>query len=448
MYLECPAFERQMDRRWRDAVPQGFTRLTPEELTPELVRRASLYLYRPNPRLFPLFWGPLVARCALSHLAGAPWPERPTVWLPGEEHGLLGRELALAFGARDWKVRWIPPRADAEADLPWRLTQDRPRLYFSVNFRGLDPYGRTYFHLREAGCAVAAWFVDNSFHVLSAVKSRYWMGMHLFVTDDSFVEPLRALGAEHVHHLPLAASPVLFVRPQAEPAAHAGGVEDRLVFVGRSSFPGKRTFFAGLRLDPAAWAEAEALLARGGRPDFFWWARRLGVETFWPGGEVRRAGQGAEESGLWWRTHCLLAAGDALTVFGDEAWRALLPGRDVRGPLDYYAHLAPVYARAGGNLNLTSPLLPHGLTQRHFDVWCAGGVLLTDATPGLVLFPEELTREVTFRTPEELRERFETLRGSRAARARLTDGWRALILAEHTYARRVATVLDAVGPTA
>ena len=399
-----------------------------------------------------MFWGPLVARCALSHLSGAPWPERPAVWLPGEETGLLSRELALAFGARDWKVRWISPREDQAADLPWQLTRERPKLFFSVNFRGLDPHGRTYFHLREAGCRAAAWFVDNPLHVLTGIKSRYWTEMDLFVTDDSFVEPLRALGAKRVHHLPLAASPALFSKPRGELAGHAEGpgsdIEDRLVFVGRSSFPRKKEFFAGVKLDPAAWSEAEGMLERGQRPDFFWWTKRLGVGELWPGNDVRRAGLGAEESGLWWRTRCLRAAGSAATVFGDEAWKTILPGQDTRGPLDYYAHLAPVYARAGCNLNLTSPLLPHGLTQRHFDVWCAGGLLLTDDTPGLTLFPAELTREVVFRAPEELRERFEALRASPAARSRIIDAWRTLILSEHTYARRVAKVLDAVGLTA
>ena len=441
LYLESPEFEAQMGAAWKKAIPEGFTRLDPGELTAEHIRQATIYRHLQGPRLFPSFWGPVWARCALTHLNKAPWPEKPVVWLPGSDSGLLSRELALAFGGRDWTVRWIPPHTQEES-LPWQLAKQRPRLFFSVNFRGIDSYGHVFYYLREAGARVAVWFVDNPFHVLTGAKSHFWKEMDLFVTDKSFVDPLRKLGAVSVHHLPLATSSALFGTPRGELPETAQGIEDRLVFVGRSAFPGKREFFAGVGLDEKAWSRARDMLSRGERPDFFWWAGQLGLDTLWPGNEVRAAGLGAEESGRYWRTRCLRAAGKGLTVFGDAAWREELPGADLRGPVDYYGALPLIYARAGACLNLTSPLLPAGLTQRHFDVWCAGGVLLTDNTPGLDLFPRELTGPVTFALPEEIPGLFAKLSPGRLARERLVAAWREHILAEHTYSRRVGVVLD------
>ncbi|MGE4293526.1 MAG: glycosyltransferase [Desulfovibrio sp.] len=443
LYVECPDFGQQMPPEWKTAIPKGFTRIRPEELTPALARSCTTRRYLRNIRLFPSFWGPLWALCGLPRLADLPLPEKPVVWLPGEEADLLMRELDLAFRTQGYDV--VRPKLDSEAssmDLPWKLTKEQPRLFFSVNFKGLDSFGGLYYLLRQAGARVAVWCVDNPFHLLTGIKSRYWTELDLFVTDDWFLEPLRALGAKSVRHLPLAACPPLF-RDKDAPSAQ--GLEDRLVFVGRSEFPQKKEFFAGIQRDEALWTEARALLPQGVRPHFGWWLERLGIDPPWPGNEVRRAGFMAEETGRHWRALCLLAAGRETVVYGDDNWRALLEtGVDVRPPVDYYGALPAVYARAAVSLNMTSPLLPHGLTQRHFDVWAAGGFLLTDETPGLNIFPPELVREITFKTPSDIPQLFARYQ-SPNARAALASAWRTLILEEHTYNQRVRKVLEVVG---
>jgi hypothetical protein len=218
--------------------------------------------------------------------------------------------------------------------------------------------------------------------------------------------------------------------------------------VGRSAFPDKAGFFAGCRVPDAARTEATRLLAGGGRPDFGWWLERLGVRALWPGTEVRRAGFCAEETGKAWRAACLNRAhadlSGALTVYGDEGWRELLPaGADLRGPVDYYTVLPDICASAAACLNCTSPLLPHGLTQRHFDTWACGGLLITDATPGLALFPQELTRPVTFRTPENIAPLVRALRTADATG--LKAAWRAELARAHTYGHRAKAIMEAVG---
>jgi len=110
--------------------------------------------------------------------------------------------------------------------------------------------------------------------------------------------------------------------------------------------------------------------------------------------------------------------------------------------VDYYIALPDLVARAACCLNCTSPLLPRGLTQRHFDTWAWGGTLLTDATPGLELFPPELTRPVTFRTPEEIAPLFRSLAGDATLRGELGAAWRELLRREHTYVHRMRRVLE------
>jgi len=243
-----------------------------------------------------------------------------------------------------------------------------------------------------------------------------------------------------VVHLPLAAWPEGFM-PKGEKFLD---LADRLVFVGRSEFPHKKSFFAGESLPPETWDKALRKLQLGDRPDFAWWWRALGEPGLWPGRDVRKVGFCADETGRAWRTMVLRAAEKRLplTIFGDENWKRLVPSADLRPGIDYYGPLADIYANAGYNLNVTGMLLPSGLTQRHFDVWSAGGVLLSDATPGLEIFPSDLTEEITFASAEDLSEVVKRLEKDAGLKGDLVSQWRDLILSGHTYKNRADTILE------
>ncbi|MDP3431268.1 MAG: glycosyltransferase, partial [Desulfomicrobium sp.] len=152
---------------------------------------------------------------------------------------------------------------------------------------------------------------------------------------------------------------------------------------------------------------------------------------------------GAETASARWRQDCLtaLAAMVDLTVVGDDAWRGMLPGARLLPPVDYYSGLAEVYRRASFSLNLTSLLLPHGLTQRHFDVWACGGFLLTDDTPGMKIFPQELARAVIFASPSEAAELLRSLAANPKGKEELRRAWQEHVCAEHSYVVRLRAII-------
>jgi len=452
-YVECPALVTQLGPNpgddWRGRIPSNFAAASPDEAVQAARDGTRLILYAPGPRLFPGFWGPLLARVQLALFAQAPAPRPRLAWLPGGEGELLRIELREALEALGWQVR-LTGDAGLDDYRAWLAGGECPELFLSVNFSGLDHLGEACHLLQAAGARLGVWCVDAPLHLISGLKSRFWTNVALFVTDAWAVEPLRRLGAAQVSHLPLAARARDLDRPVRPPAPAWADLAERLVFAGRSSFPGKDGFFAGCALPEPLWAEAQAMLDQGQRPDFGWWLKRLGITTLWPGTEVRRAGFCAEETGRAWRTLCLAQAQadlGRLTVFGDAGWRELLPdSTDLRGVVDYYTALPDIAASAGCCLNLTNPLLPRGLTQRHFDTWAWGGLLLSDATPGLGLFPAELTREITFQTPRDLAPRFRALTSSPALAADLKTAWRAELARAHTYGHRVAALLERLAP--
>lgn len=448
-YVESEDFLSQLGRDWTQAVPEHFRRVEPEQLYRAVLRRATVIRYKPNMRLFPAFWGPVWARCSLAANEGALKRLTGTVWMPEYENDLLGRELHSQLEALGFGVELV--EEDLRGTLLKRLLKnDRPDLFLSVNFKGLDPFGGIASLLHEAGSQVAVWCVDNPFHLLTSMRSSYWTRLHLFVTDDWFIPRLEGYGATQVHHLPLAAAPHFFTPAEATLPAHAEGIDDRLVFVGRSAFPDKDRFFAGCRLPEGFTAEVMDQFDHGNRAGFDYWEDRMGIAALWPGNAVRNVGYCAEETGRAWRNYSLTMAeevpGERLTVFGDAGWsESLHPDCDLRSVVDYYTQLPAITAGAACCLNLTSPLLPNGLTQRNFDVWAAGGLLITDNSPGLKIFPGEMYEEICFARHPAIPAMFERLMSDTALARDLCSAWRLLIEEEHTYRHRVETMLERMG---
>lgn len=114
----------------------------------------------------------------------------------------------------------------------------------------------------------------------------------------------------------------------------------------------------------------------------------------------------------------------------------------MRQPVDYFTTLPSIYSGSGMNLNMTSPLLPYGLTQRNFDIWAAGGFLLTDFTPGLSIFPREIVEECAFNSPGQLPELIDRFKSKPDLKKSLTKKWHELIRKEHTYKHRVDNILN------
>lgn len=445
IWLECPAFERQMPPEWREAIPPHWRQVSMDEAE-ELSATAEVWQYRAAPRLFPSFWGPFLGRAAwrrqrtqTTERAGGrpPAAEKPLVLLAGKPGNLLTSELVEAFGSAGFAVATVAPDASTAA-VRRALQEADVSLFFAVNFQGLDAQGETFHLLRAARVPVAAWLVDNPWNVVSQFSAPWWREALVLVTDASFVEPLRRHGVRQAEFLPLAAwdMPVT--------SGTAPLPRTLLSFVGHSAFPHRESFFAGLTVPEALWAEAEGRLGTDSPPHVHWWAERLELTSLWPGLDCRRAGFGAEQASRARRVLWLQACAPlGLTVYGDAAWGALLPAQTVLHPeVDYYTALGAVYAESRYSLNVTSLQLPAGLTQRHFDVWQAGGFLLSDATPGLNIFPKELTGFMSAATPQSLPALVDRLEKEPGLWEEVQNAWQRCIRNNHTYHHRVQTVLQ------
>lgn len=457
-YLECPDFLRQMPGGYRNRIPGEWQSLDRASAEQAVEKGAEVWGYGPGLKFFPEFWASLWAQAKIGLVSSTKMESfrkagkyrslnnsEDIVILPAGANRLVLSEIEEALTSLGMGVvffQYSEGRSEAENlnELSAILKNIKVKLFLSINFQGLDSYGLARAILKKAGVPVAVWCVDNPFNLISGIKANYWKDLFIFVTDHFFEPLLKRYGALKTSHLPLAGAEHFFAPPDEQVDLK---ISKRLVFVGRGDFPDKNRFFAGLKLSDIFMNEAEEMLQEGERPDFAWWAEKLALKSFWPEKDVRLASLGANECNRAWRQLALAEAAKSipLTIFGD-AKLAPSSGQDVecRAVVDYYCGLREVYAQAELNLALAGFLLPAGLTQRHFDVWAAGGLLLFDKSPGLNIFPEELVRPVSFSKPSDLPKAAKQLLKKPDLVRDLCSAWKKEIWEKHRYIHRLSKI--------
>lgn len=436
------------------------------KLALELAPNCQCYFYRQNLQLDPQFWGHFLAKIQLQNYKLANNDQepiqasqlnksnksnnsKPLLLLPGDKQQLLHNEILLAAQNIGLEVLELPTNPKlilANLDQILNLSHKRKVLFLAINLAGLDPDGQIAYCCLNRQIQVALWFVDNPWHILSLARLPWWQECQLFVTDASFIPELEKLGAK-AKLLPLAVADQMWQVAKLDKPK----LLSQPLFVGRSEFPKKKQFFAAAKVPTDLENLAFELLNSENQqePDFHWWHTQLGKSALWqgqlwPGQKVREVGLGAENCSqlkrtLWLKT---ALASHKWTIIGDAGWQKLLPEAQIQAPVDYYRELPHYYHHAQAVLNVTSLLLPESLSQRHFDVFAAGTLLLSDATKGLAIFPADLVEDMQIKTRSELPAKLEYYLTRPKIALDLVRAWQAELKAKHGYGQRLKTILD------
>ena len=415
----------------------------------------AVWFYRLNLRLKPKFWGELLGRLfatsltpdqtKLSDQSDQPKifnqkklseePKTPTILLSGDDSVLLYREVAEALEELGFK-KILPLAAQTERELADLLGGAKPKLALAINGQGLDPDGRLFYFLKAQQIPVAIWFVDNPWHILSQFKLPWWQEAHLFLTDPSFIPEIKAQGAKKVYFLPLACAQHMW---QDLPSVLGHSAP---LFVGRLAFPGKAKFFAASHIPKEYTLLSQEMLAGNKPPHVQFWYAKL-KPKLWPGHAARLAGACAEWATQLNRVRWLkIGLNLGFQIIGDETWKSFFPDLELRPPVDYYETLPKLYAQALCVLNVTSLQLPRGLNQRHFDVWAAGGFLLTDLTDALEIFPKDLVAPIALKDPASLLAALKALTANLEQTRSLRQAWRSHLAANHLYRHRLERMFN------
>lgn len=439
-WLESPSFEKQMPKEWYSSIPKHWEKLSIPEVLELIPSEIQIYRYIPAYRLFSKFWGPIIGKLQQKSI-GNPidFSSSQHIYIASTTEHLLTKELLTACKQLGFiPIQHSPHKSLLEYGVLFK--EKCPLLFLSINLQGLDNEGYIFHLLKTLQIPVAIWFVDNPWHILSNLRLPWWKEAHLFITDKSFIPSLRQHGAQNIYYLPLAAwkHASFSNKTVVSPVLHS------LVFIGSSAFPNKKKFFSGLKLPVQLLHKAYKYLDNDNIPHVHWWKEQLTIKNCWPDMIIRLAGLGAEYCSLLRKQLWLnMANHEGLTIFGDNEWKQYITNcTDIREPIDYYATVPTIYNNATYTLNISSLLLPEGLSQRHFDVWAVDGFLITDKTPGLSLFPKELTEPISIHSHKNLYTCINNIEKDPPLRTHLIAAWKKHIMSFHLYELRIQTILS------
>ena len=329
----------------------------------------------------------------------------------------------------------------AVGDLIRALIEFRPDFVLSINLGGMDVDGLLAGLFEELRVPFVTWFVDDPRTIVMG-RSVYASPWAVALTwESAYVDYLRGVGFEAVHHLPLAVDPALFDNPPAQEW------NDAFAFVGNSMAPAVESEWDWVRQFPDLTRGLEWAIETGRvtRERF-----AQGLEAVLPG--TLLAGMDADQQRhaeiLLFVACTQLLRGqtvaaldpEGLVVRGDEAW-AMWSSRAL-GPVNYERELAAYYRDCAVNLNTTSIQMAKAVNQRVFDCPAAGGFLLTDAQEDLAQLFDEEQELAVYHDLDECVERYRWFSQRPAARKAIVERARKRILGEHTYAHRLTWMAE------
>jgi spore maturation protein CgeB len=377
--------------------------------------------------------------------------------------GLMDRDLVYTFRKRGIEVleeelvfALTPEGHTVEMFSSTRLKEIldgfRPDMVFSFNGDGVDDKGDISGDFARRGIPYVTWFVDRP--RVADIGQKYVKDAScIFVFDRVYVDTLKGCGFDRVFYLPLAANPDRF-RPM-----DGVGREGSVCFVGDTDY-GKIQYLAR-NIDSMVQGAHEKLygaVEAAIREQYV----QAGRDT-WVIIEETFHGQGIEtggfpqlfrdilegfverEASLRLRLDTVKAVRERhpVTVYGDTLWERVV-GSGYKGMVNYFGDdVVEVYNRYAVHVNVSKFQLRWAINQRPFDISACGGFVLSDERQSLrELFEED--ELITYRNLDELVELAGYYLENEAARRSLAAKARARVLKEHTYANRVARILQVV----
>jgi len=324
------------------------------------------------------------------------------------------------------------------------LVEVKPDFLLTVNHLGFDEEGKLTSLLTDLKLPFASWFVDSPTYILYRGNRQASDFCTIFSWERSYLPRMEEIGFKSPVFLPLATDPDIF-RPVDSPAPPQFRAD--ISFVGNSMTEANSKWET--KIPPGSMHKFSSMaLARQfaeRRKPMREILGELGVDCD-SGGFID-----IEAAMVWKATQeyrkqlaqRLLPLG--LVIYGDGGWRSLLAGRHKTRPqVHYYRELPLVYNFTKINVNSTSFQMNSAVNQRVFDTAACGGFLLTDHQADMDLFFEPGKDAVCYGSLEEAVELAGYYMKHEKERKTIAHAARGRVLAEHTYEKRMATLVSAM----
>lgn len=363
----------------------------------------------------------------------------------------LTSEVARAAERSGHIVTGIPIRKGQEGEeavriLIAQLAECRLDFLLTINHLGFDKAGILTSFLKSIELPTAVWYVDNPNLIVKAFDANVSPFVSVFVWDRGYMADMRAMGFEQVVYLPLATDEEVF-RPLRLNRQEFGQLGADAGFVGNSMAGPARDWLekVGGRLRPLVEEAAEALSrSRDSLAQVLAAARaRAGAPQATTAEWLDFEGAVLWRATLLYRLSCVRQLrGFHHRICGDDGWKALLgESYRIHRQLNYYTELPRFYNACKVNLNATSLQMGSAVNQRVFDCPACGAFLLTDRRESLDELFEPGRESVSYQDAGEIPDMIRFYLDNPDAAAAVARRARERVLREHTYARRLASLI-------
>jgi spore maturation protein CgeB len=342
------------------------------------------------------------------------------------------------------KVILLPLGEDFIKRLLMLLVEAKPDFLLTINHLGFDEEGKLTSLLTELKLPFASWFVDSPTYILYRDNRHVSDFCSIFSWERSYLPRMEETGFKSPVFLPLATDPDIF-RPVDSPAPQRFRAD--IAFVGNSMTEANSKWERKIPPESMRKFSSTAIARQFAER---WKPMREILGDLGADGEA--AGFIDIEAAMVWKATqeyrkqlaChLLPLG--LVIYGDRGWRSLLAGMHKPRPaVDYYLELPLVYNFTTINVNSTSFQMNSAVNQRVFDTAACGGFLLTDHQADMDLFFEPGKDAVCYGSLEEAFELAGYYLKHEKERESIAHAARKRVLAEHTYDKRMATLVSAM----
>lgn len=373
----------------------------------------------------------------------------------------LMREIAAGAQSLGHRVHMLPVRKKGYSsretirNILESVSYFKPDFVLTINHMGFDADGIMSDLLSRMRLPLASWFVDSPLLIMGGQTPNVSDYSSIFLWDRDYVDELEAMGFANVHYLPLATDPDIF-KPLKRKPGPLGALSNSVSFVGDSMVFAIEQTRSELNL--ASGIEAylnhaafDFMNSKDRTPEKAIERSGLGNVSLLSGDDLKKS-LPAARAVMWKATqyYRLLVikalAGLHPTIVGDEGWRKVIDVDKYKfvAPLKYYDELPYFYPISDVNMNITSMQMKTGLNQRVFDVPACGAFLLTDRRDQIAdMF--DIGREIAcYEDPEEAADLARYYSRRESERLKIVDRGRKRILAEHTYRRRMAKMIEII----
>ncbi|MFW5488826.1 MAG: CgeB family protein [Desulfovibrio sp.] len=348
-------------------------------------------------------------------------------------------------------------REEFVEDLLQAVLNFRPDFVLTVNHLGVDREGILSDLLEKLGLPLASWFVDNPHLILSMYSKLVNPWTTLFTWDVDNIPTLRALGFEHVFHLPLAADVQRF-RPQPN-AQVPKEWKTPVSFVGNSMVIKTRRRLEAADPSPDLTKAYPSLAHEFGKSrhrnaaDFLHQRHPELVDGYeslaTPERKLAFDTLITWESTRQYRTSCVRAMLPFTPlIVGDPGWKETFADEGTawrwHKELSYYTDLPLFYPCSRINFNCTSLQMKGAVNQRVFDVPTCGAFLLTDHRDQIEELFEPGREVAVYKSPAEATDMARHYLEHPEERQAVTQAARKRVLAQHTYEHRMEKLMRAM----